>query len=176
MDKINEYEIEGLIGILRETGIKGILKHSDLIVWNHILERGWCEDSSRDGMIRYLRENTDMSYGEITSLLNRFKDWKELLPSYSLKLNSKLDSINKRYNSIVPFQWIGESDNRKLLGFVNEERGINVYDGSGDFLVRVCEIKKGNWEVNWKNTMNLTVPQQRYILDEISRLKKTNWI
>ena len=41
MEKINEYEIDGLIQTMKETGIKGLMKYTDVLVLNHMMERGW---------------------------------------------------------------------------------------------------------------------------------------
>ena len=175
MEEINEYEIEGLKEILRESGINGIMKYTDVLILNHMCERGWIP-SDREGIIKTLKEHTDKSYGEITNLLQRYDEWKRYLPSYSFRLNQKLDSINKRLNSVVPFKWIGEGGDKKLLGFVGEGKGFTVYDGSGDHLIRVCEISKKDWGIHWNGNMKLTVPQQRYILEEMKQLKRMMWV
>ena len=41
MEKINEYEIDGLIQTMKEMGIKGLMKYQDVLVLNHMMERGW---------------------------------------------------------------------------------------------------------------------------------------
>ena len=41
MEEINEYEIDGLIQTMKETGIKGLMKYTDVLVLNHMMERGW---------------------------------------------------------------------------------------------------------------------------------------
>jgi len=171
--EIPDYEIDGLIQTLRESGIKGIMKYTDVLVLNHMMERSWIPGiNQRDDLIKTLKENTEMSYGEITELLQRYNEWKRYLPSYSLGLNQKLDSINKRMNSVIPFKWIGESNQKKLMGFVNEGNNIVVYDGGGNHLMKICDIDKKSWSVRWNNYIKLPVPQQRYILDEIKNLKK----
>ena len=48
MEKINEYEIDGLVQTLKESGIKGIMKYTDVLVLNHMMERG--------GYPTYMRE------------------------------------------------------------------------------------------------------------------------
>ena len=55
MEKINEYEIDGLIQTLRESGMRGIFKYTDVLVLNHMVERGWVS-SDRDKMIKELKE------------------------------------------------------------------------------------------------------------------------
>ena len=88
---IPEYEIEGLLQTLKELGIKGIMEWSDVLVLNHLQERGFIP-SERDKVINVLKEQTDMSYGQIVELLQRYDKWKVVLPSYSLGLNLKLSS------------------------------------------------------------------------------------
>lgn len=65
---------------------------------NHLQERGFIP-SERDNTIKILKEQTTMSYGEIMELLQRYDKWKMCLPSYSLGLNTKLDQVNKMFNS-----------------------------------------------------------------------------
>ena len=172
--EIPEYEIDGLVQTLKETGLKGWSKYMDVISLNHLLERGFVP-SNRPQLIEVLKRETEMTYGEITTLLNKYDEWKRYLPSYSLGLNEKLDSINKRMNSVVPFRWIDNGGNKMLIGFVNEGDNIVVYDGSGNHLMKVCDINKKEWNINWNNYMKVTVPQQHYIIDEMENLKKINW-
>ena len=69
MEKINDYEIDGLVQTLKESGIKGIMKYTDVLVLNHMMERGWIPNFyERDKLIKILKENTDMEYNEITHL------------------------------------------------------------------------------------------------------------
>ena len=75
-----------------------------------------------------------MSYGEIRELLYRYDKWREVLPSYSLGLNQKLESINKKWiNSVVLFSWIGKGPNKKLIGIVREGRKYSIYDNTGKY-------------------------------------------
>ena len=37
MEDINEHEIDGLIQTMRETGIKGLMKYTDVLVLNHMM-------------------------------------------------------------------------------------------------------------------------------------------
>ena len=39
MEEINEYEIDGLIQTMKETGIKGLMKYTDVLVLNHMMEQ-----------------------------------------------------------------------------------------------------------------------------------------
>lgn len=173
--EIPEYEIEGLIQTLKEMGIKGLMNWSDVLVYNHLLERQFLPEN-RQEQINILKNQTDMSYGQIMELLQRYDNWKEVLPSYSLRLNQIMDSINKRYNSVVPFRYIGGGPNRKLLGFVEEGEKINIYDGTGKHLMLVCSVDKKNWSIHWNDYVKLTTPQQKYITDEVKRLKENHWL
>ena len=108
MEEINEYEIDGLIQTMKETGIKGLMKYTDVLVLNHMMERGWIPPiEQRDELIKTLKDESDMEYNEIMNLLQRYNEWRKYLPSYSLRLNQNLDSINKRMNSVIPFKYIG---------------------------------------------------------------------
>ena len=91
--QIPDHEIEGLMRTLKELGIKGLMEWSDVLVWNHLIERNFVP-SNKDKQIQVLKENTEMTYGQIVELLQRYDKWKEVLPSYSLSLNQKMDSIN----------------------------------------------------------------------------------
>jgi len=172
---IPEYEIEGLIQTLKELGIKGLMEWSDVLVYNHLCERNFLPDS-RDEQIKVLRDQTDMSYGQIMELFQRYDKWSTSLPTYSLRLNQIMDSINKRYNSVVPFKYIGGGPNKKLLGFVEEGEKINVYDGTGKHLMLVCGIDKKSWSIHWNDYVKLTTPQQKYITEEVKKLKERMWL
>ena len=173
--EIPEYEIEGLIQTLKELGIKGLMNWSDVLVYNHLCERNFIPEK-REDQIKVLKNETDMEYKDIMNLLQRYDQWKEVLPSYSLRLNQIMDSINKRYNSVVPFRYIGKSSNKRLLGFVEEGDKINVYDGIGKHLMLVCGVDKKSWSIHWNDYVKLTTHQQKYVTDEVKRLKDTYWI
>ena len=176
MEEIKEYEIEGLLQTMKETGINGIMRYSDVITLSHMMERSWIPSiNERDKLIQTLKENTDMSYGDITKLLQRYNEWKKYLPSYSLGLNEKLNSINKKMNSVVPFKWIPSSGGKKLIGFVNEGNQIVVYDGGGNHLMKVCDIDKKNWSINWNKYLNLHPHHQHYVVGEVRNLKEMVW-
>ena len=71
MEEINEYEIDGLIQTMKETGIKGLMKYTDVLVLNHMMERGWVPDiNKRDELIKTLKDNSEMEYNEIMKKLN----------------------------------------------------------------------------------------------------------
>ena len=168
---VPEYEIEGLMRTLKELGIKGIMENTDVIVLNHIIERGYIPHH-REGIISSLKENTDMEYGEIMDLINKWDRWKKYLPSYSLKLNQKLDNLNREMNSIVPFRYVGD----RLIGFVeNKEKGIDVLDGLGNHHILLGTINKENWSINWNPYWVINPDVNRYVVGEIKRLKENSW-
>jgi hypothetical protein len=168
--EIKDYEIDGLIQTIKETGIKGLMKYTDVIVWNHILERNWCSDSSREGQIKFLKEESDMSFGEITNLLQRYNEWKEYLPSYSLGLNQRLDGVNKQSQSIVPFKWVGNESNKKLIGIVKEGSDIKIYDSTGKQLMLIGSVDESGG-IHWNDYVKLTTPQQKYLINKVKSLK-----
>ena len=168
---VPEYEIEGLMRTLKELGIKGIMENTDVILLNHIIERGYFRHH-REGIIPSLKENTDMEYGEIMELINKWDRWKKYLPSYSLKLNQKLDKINREMNSIIPFRYVGD----RLIGFVeNKEKGIDALDGLGNHHILLGTINKENWSINWNPYWVINPDVNRYVVGEIKRLKENSW-
>jgi len=170
---IPDHEIEGLMRTLKELGIKGIMENTDVIVLNHIIERGYIPHH-REGIISSLKENTDMGYGEILELVNKWEKWKKYLPSYSLRLNQKLDSINTEINSIIPFRYV----NDRLVGFVPNDRDknkINVYDGLGKHMILLGTIDKDSWSIMWNPHWNITPEITSYVVGEIKRLKEITW-
>jgi hypothetical protein len=67
MEEVKEYEVDGLIQTMKESGIKGIMKYTDVLVLNRMMERSWIPNiNERDKLIKTLKENTDMGYKEIT--------------------------------------------------------------------------------------------------------------
>ena len=168
---VPEYEIEGLMRTLKELGIKGIMENTDVIVLNHIIERGYIPHH-REGIISSLKDNTDMEYGEIMDLINKWDRWKKYLPSYSLKLNQKLDNINREMNSIVPFRYVGD----RLIGFVeNKNNEIDVLDGLGNHHILLGTINKNTWSINWNPYWVINPDVNRYVVGEIKRLKENSW-
>ena len=149
MEDINEHEIDGLIQTMRETGIKGLMKYTDVLVLNHMMERGWIPPiEKRDELIKTLKDESDMEYNEIMNLIQRYDEWKKYLPTYNLSLQMKLDSIQKRMNSVIPFKYIGNSPNKRLIGFVDEGKEIYIYDGIGKHLMKLGSVDKKSWSIN----------------------------
>lgn len=177
MEQINEYEIDGLCQTLRESGIKGIMKYTDVLVLNHMMERGWIPPiEKREELIKTLKDESDMEYNEIMNLLNRYNKWKSVLPSYSLRLNQKLDSINKRMNSVIPFKYIGNSPNKKLIGFVDEGKEISIYDGLGKHLMKLGSVDKKSWSISWGTHSLLQQEHTSYITSSVRELKNRKWL
>ena len=112
---------------MRETGINGIMKYTDVLVLNHMCERDWIP-SDREGMIKTLKENTEMEYSKIITLLNRYDEWRKYLPSYSLGLQQKLNLIESKMRSVIPFRWMEVEVEKRLIGFGTRGK-IVVYDG-----------------------------------------------
>ena len=177
MEEIKEYEIDGLIQTMKETGIKGLMKYTDVLVLNHMMERGWIPPiEQRDELIKTLKDESDMEYNEIMNLLQRYSEWMKYLPSYSLRLNQNLDSINKRMNSVIPFKYIGNSPNKRLIGFVDEGKDINIYDGIGKHLMKLGSVDKKSWSINWGTHSVLQQEHSSYISSSVRELKNRNWL
>jgi hypothetical protein len=177
MEELNvpEHEIEGILQTLKETGLKGIMKYSDILVLNHLIERGFVSDK-RDELIKTLKDNSDLEYNYIMNLINKYEDWKRFLPSYSLRLNQNIDSINKRVNSLIPFKYIGKSPNKRLIGFVDEGKQITVYDGIGKHLMKLGDVDKKKWSIIWNEHPLLQQDHRSYITSSIRKLKEQNWL
>ena len=173
MENINvpEFEIEGILQTLKETGLKGIMKYSDVLVLNHLVERGFISDK-RDELIKTLKDESDLEYNDIMKLINKYEDWKKYLPSYSLRLNQNLDGINKRMNSVIPFKYIGNSPNKRLIGFVDEGNDINIYDGIGKNLMLLGSVDKKSWSIVWSNHPLLQQEHTSYITSSVRKLKE----
>ena len=177
MEDINEYEIDGLIQTMKETGIKGLMKYTDVLVLNHMMERNWIPSiDNRDELIKSLKDNSDMEYNEIMNLIQRYDEWRKYLPSYSLKLNTILDSINKRMNSVIPFKYVGNSPNKRLIGFVDEGKDISIYDGIGKHLMKLGSVDKKKWSIVWNEHPLLQQDHSSYITSSVRKLKEQNWL
>ena len=173
MEQINEHEIDGLIQTMKETGIKGLMKYTDVLVLNHMMERGWIPPiEQRDELIKTLKDESDMEYNEIMNLIQRYSKWKSVLPSYSKNLQTNLDGINKRMNSVIPFQYVGNSPNTRLIGFVDEGKDINIYDGIGKNLIKLGSVDKKNWSISWGTHSLLQQDQTSYITSSVRKLKE----
>jgi len=177
MEEINEYEIDGLIQTMKETGIKGLMKYQDVLVLNHMMERGWIPPiDKRDELIKTLKDESDMEYNEIMNLIQRYDEWKKYLPTYNLSLQMKLDSIQKKINSVIPFKYIGNSPNKRLIGFVDEGKEISIYDGLGKHLMKLGSVDKKSWSINWGTHPLLQQEHTSYITSSVRELKKRKWL
>jgi len=173
MEQINEYEIDGLIQTMEEMGIKGLMKYTDVLVLNHMINRKWIPPiERRDERIKTLKDESDMEYNEIMNLIQRYSKWKSVLPSYSKNLQTNLDGINKRMNSVIPFQYVGNSPNTRLIGFVDEGKDINIYDGIGNNLMKLGSVDKKNWSITWGKYSVLQQDQTSYITSSVRKLKE----
>lgn len=146
---VKEIEVTALMQLLRETGIKGVMEYSDCIVLNHLIERGQISHD-RNGIINALKQNTEMSFGEIMELVNKYEGMKSSLPSYSFGMNMKLDKVNAMHEAEVPFEWIG----RRLVGIVRSGKGYAVMDAQGTHLIKLADINENHqikWNEHWKN-------------------------
>ena len=173
MEDINEHEIDGLIQTMKEMGIKGLMKYTDVLVLNHMINRKWIPPiEQRDELIKTLKGESDMEYNEIMNLIQRYNEWRKFLPSYSLRLNQNLDGINKRMNSVIPFQYIGNSPNKRLIGFVDEGSDISIYDGIGKNLIKLGSVDKKSWSISWGTHSLLQQDQTSYITSSVRKLKE----
>ena len=163
---IPDHEIEGILQTLRQTGLKGIMRFSDVLVLNHLIERGFISDK-RDELIKTLKDESDLEYNDIMKLINKYEDWKKYLPSYSLRLNQNLDGINKRMKSVIPFKYIGQSPNKRLIGFVDEGKQISIYDGIGKHLMKLGDVDKKKWSIVWNKHPLLQQEHSSYITSSV---------
>ena len=111
-----------------------------------------------------------MDYSKIVDLVNRVKSLESHYPSYNLRMNDKLLKVNQKFNSILPFQWIGEGGNRKMIGIVNEGGKKSIYEHSGNHPMLIGVLNE-DYSIQWNNYVVLTTPQQKYIVDEVKKLK-----
>jgi len=173
MEQINEYELDGLVQTMKEMGIKGLMSFTDVLVLNHMINRKWIPPfEQRDELIKTLKDESGMEYNEIMNLIQRYSKWKSVLPSYSKNLQTNLDGINKRMNSVIPFQYVGNSPNTRLIGFVDEGKDINIYDGIGNNLMKLGSVDKKNWSITWGKYSVLQQDQTSYITSSVRKLKE----
>ena len=177
MEQINEFEIDGLLKTMEGLGINGLMKYTDVLVLNHMINRKWIPPiEKRDELIKTLKRKSDMEYNEIMNLIQRYSKWKSVLPSYSKNLQTNLDGINKRMNYVIPFQYIGNSPNKRLIGFVDEGSDISIYDGIGKNLMLLGSVDKKSWSINWGTHPLLHQEHTSYITSSVRELKKRKWL
>ena len=167
---VKEIEVTALMQLLRETGIKGVMEHSDCIVLNHLVERGQI-GHDRNSIISSLRENTNMEYSEIMELVNKYERMKEALPSYNLGLQQKLDKVSAIHDADIGFEWIGS----RLVGVCKNGRGgWDVYDGSGNHLIKLAEINE-RYNVSWNNHWVIHPSVNHWVAKAVNVLRKRIW-
>ncbi len=119
----------------------------------HSQERGYLA-TDRNELIKILKENTDMDYSKIVDLVNGVKSLESHYPSYNLRMNDKFLKTNQKFNSILPFQWIGEGGNRKMIGIVNEGGKKSIYEHSGNHPVLIGVLNE-DYSIRWNNILIL---------------------
>ena len=168
-NRVPIYEIDSLKEVMREGGIRLWSRFLEELSILHSQERGYLP-TDRNELIKILKENTDMDYSKIVDLVNRVKSLESHYPSYNLRMNDKLLKVNQKFNSILPFQWIGEGGNRKMIGIVNEGGKKSIYEHSGNHPMLIGVLNE-DYSIQWNNYVVLTTPQQKYIVDEVKKLK-----
>ena len=164
------YEIDSLKQVIKEGGIPFWSRFIEELSILHTIERGYLP-SGRDELIKILKEHTDWDYSKIVDLVNRVKSFESKFPSYNLKMNEKLLKVQNTYNQILPFQWVGERSNRKMIGIVNEGGKKSIYEHSGNHPLLIGTLNQ-DLSISWNNYVQLTTPQQKYIVDEVKKLKQ----
>ena len=123
-----------------------------------MMERGWIPPiEKREELIKTLKDESDMEYNEIMNLIQRYSEWMKYLPSYSLRLNQNLDSINKRMNSVIPFKYVGNSPNKRLIGFVDE--------------VFISDDKEVLWEADYEDDKMTEFTNGLWTVEEFETLE-----
>ena len=163
------YEIDSLKQVMKEGGIPFWSRFIEELYILHTIERGYLP-SGRDELIKILKENTQWETSKIVDLVNRVKSFETKFPSYNLKMNEKLLKVEQQYKSIVPFRWIGEGGNRKMIGIINDGGKKSIYEHSGNHPMLIGTLEK-DFSIKWNNYVQLTTPQQKYIVDEVKKLK-----
>jgi len=79
-------------------------------------------------------------------------------------------------NSVIPFQYIGNSPNKRLVGFVDEGSDINIYDGIGKNLILLGSVNKKSWCISWGTHSLLQQEHSSYITSSVRELKKRKWL
>ena len=163
------YEIDSLKQVMKEGGIPFWSKFIEELSILHTIERGYLPNG-RDELIKILKENTQWETSKIVDLVNRVKRFESHFPSYNLKMNDRLMKVQNSYNQILPFQWIGEGSNRKMIGIVNDGGKKTIYEHSGNHPMVIGYVGD-DYSIQWNNYVVLTTPQQKYIVDEVKKLK-----
>ena len=169
---IPDYEWNLWLEIMEEKGYD-VLKYSKEIVLDFLINRGYLK-STREDIIRTLRENTEMSTSEIMELIQNHSRIKSTLPTLTLPINQKLDKINREMNSLVPFRKVGD----RLVGFVPNETNenvIDILDGMGNHHILLGSIDRKTWSLRWNPYWVIQPDLNRYVVGEIRNLKENSW-
>lgn len=170
MEKIKDFEVEAFYQVLQETGIKGIMDRADVLMLNHLVERGFLPHH-REGIIQGLREQTEMDFSSIMSLFQRYERLKEGLPTYGLHLNQKLEQVNTMYDATINFEWVGN----RMMGIVKETNGgWSIMDGSGNHMIKLGSVDEG-YSINWNSNWLLQPEQLRWAVKKVREIKKRVW-
>jgi hypothetical protein len=57
-----------------------------------------------------------------------------------------------------------------MIGIVNEGGKKSIYEHSGNHPMLIGTLEK-DFSIKWNNYVQLTTPQQKYIVDEVKKLK-----
>ena len=163
------YEIDSLQQVMKEGGIPFWSRFIEELSILHTIERGYLP-GGRDELIKILKENTEWETSKIVDLVNRVKRFESHFPSYNLKLGERLQKVQNSYNQILPFQWIGEGSNRKMIGIVKDGGKKVIYEHSGNHPLLIGVLNE-DYSIQWNNYIVLTTPQQKYIVDEVKKMK-----
>ena len=163
---VKENEISALMQILVESGIKGVMEHSDCIILHHLIERGQISHE-RNGIINALRENTDMNYGQIMELINKHERLKLGLPSYNLATNLKLDKVNALNEAIVGFERLGS----RIVGIVKSNNGYDVLDAQGTHMIKLGNITE-EYNLRWNNHWTIQPDVIRWVSSAVKQIKE----
>ena len=75
-------------------------------------------------------------------------------------------------NSVIPFQYVGNSPNTRLIGFVDEGSDISIYDGIGKNLIKLGSVDKKSWSINWGTHSLLQQEHTSYVTSSVRKLKE----
>jgi len=137
-------------------GLNHTIQFSREYILNYLIERGVLS-SSREQLIKELRDNTNYEPREIMELVISYFKWKETLPEFTLEINRKLDEASVKYGT--QFERVG----KKILGIVNKDNRNVVVDVSGTHEMVMAEIN--NQGITWKHNY-LSTPEMKWIVNE----------
>lgn len=146
-----------MLEVAREKrGLNHTMRYSREYILNYLIERGVLS-SSREQLIKELRENTNYEPREIMELIISYFKWKETLPEFSLEINRRLDEASEKYGTQF------ERVDKKILGIVNKDNRNLVVDVSGTHETVMAEIN--NQGITWKHN-HLSTPEMKWIVNE----------